>query len=306
MKKFLSNIFASLLCLTLAISPAGSAGILLLAKAAAVTYSGPGDVAGSTAKFWWGLRAYSAAKAGTKAIKLCDHLGANCTDVLTSVSTGALVAPTAIGADNCTSITTCVIDTFYDQAGVLCTSSVACDVQQTTNANRASFNWNSGTPFAVFDGASSVYSTPASLISAVTQTFTISVVTNVTTPPAGLQQLISALNGNGGDTIGFTNNFTQSFWMYAGNNLPVVATTANVWQSVQALFNDASSSFEINGSTTIVPSTPGTQQFDAGQIALGASAFNSTRFYGGNFREGGLWAGTPTDMTTNQRTFWGF
>src|SRR6266403_1562827 len=44
MKKFLSNIFASLLCLALASSPAGSAGILLLGKAAAFSCT-PGAAA---------------------------------------------------------------------------------------------------------------------------------------------------------------------------------------------------------------------------------------------------------------------
>jgi hypothetical protein len=265
-------------------------------------YQGPGDVAGSAAKFWWGLRAYSAATRGNNAIQLCDAAGANCTNVATDAATGALNAPTNIGGTDCTAVTTCRINTFYDQAGTSCTT--ACDLVQATDANRATFTWNSGAPYAVFDGATTKYAS-ASLASSVSQTYLISIVGYVSPAPGGLQQVISANNG-AGNTVGFTNNATQSLWMYASSALPTQATTLNAWLSLQYSFNGASSAFEQNGTSNTVSSSPGATAFATGAVALGSSIFNSTRWFGGRFREGGLWAGTPVDMTTNQRTFWGF
>ena len=69
------------------------------------------------AKIWWGLRAYSAAYRGGKAIRLCDHSFANCADVLTNATTGGLTGSLIRGSDDCSAINTCTISIVYDQSG---------------------------------------------------------------------------------------------------------------------------------------------------------------------------------------------
>ena len=61
-------------------------------------YVGPGDSGiqpGAAA--WIGLRAYSLAKAGTKAINLCDNAGANCSDESTNASGNLVVGTLGMG-----------------------------------------------------------------------------------------------------------------------------------------------------------------------------------------------------------------
>jgi hypothetical protein len=53
-------------------------------------YTGPGDIAPG-AKAWWGLRAYSAAKRGTRAVNVCNVSDVACVDFNTDATTGTLV-----------------------------------------------------------------------------------------------------------------------------------------------------------------------------------------------------------------------
>jgi hypothetical protein len=97
MRKFLTFLIAlSAIVLGVCSSTSAQAGCIIgggiICVSPAASYTGPGDVV-SGAKAWYGLRAYSAATAGTKAIRLCDHLGANCADISTSASTGKLNNP---------------------------------------------------------------------------------------------------------------------------------------------------------------------------------------------------------------------
>src|SRR5216684_5005777 len=103
------------------------AGWLPLAKSG-VAFVGSGDIVGGW-QVWYGLRAFSAAKRGTKAINVCNVSDVACADFLTDATTGALVV-TTVGGSDC-SVVVCIIKTLYDQSGALaCTG--ACDNTQAT------------------------------------------------------------------------------------------------------------------------------------------------------------------------------
>lgn len=98
------------------------------AHSAGGAYVGPGDVV-SGAKAWYGLRAYSSATRGTKAVNVCNSTGGVsgvCADMFTDATTGALV-PQVIGGITCPGTTDCTIAIWYDQtAGGNCGGS--CDL----------------------------------------------------------------------------------------------------------------------------------------------------------------------------------
>src|SRR5258706_14710917 len=141
-------------------------------------YQGPGNVVTTGWIFWFGLRAFSAATAGTKAANICNSGDANCADVNT-LANGNFDVATATGAPlNCGGAGgTCTIKTLYDKSGATnCTT--ACDFTQATIASRPTlvFNCiNTTLPCIRWGGSTGSMVTP-NLTSIFFQPYTVSVI----------------------------------------------------------------------------------------------------------------------------------
>lgn len=305
--------------------PAAQAGqmTLGLTGASGAAYSGPGDVVGSATAFY-GLRAYSSAKRGTRAINLCDNTGANCADISTDLATGRLNNPGTLGANTCSSTNTCLIKTWYDQTGGTACGGSACDLTQTTAANMPSLTWSciNGLPCAVF--AASQFNTGTGTLASWT-TGTYAAVSNRTGAFTSAGIIITL-----GTTGGQTNlNFRQAastMQMFQGTAAQTVANiTDSNFHVFQAVFNGASSNLMCGGTAGTSCSaagtnnaiSPGTAATGANSIicmgagvSTGACAVASTPLTG-QVTEVGIWEGTvfsgtqQTNMNANQYAFWG-
>ena len=202
-------------------------------------YTGPGDL--YSFGLWVGLKAYNVATAGTKAIELCDSAGANCADVNTDAVTGALNAPGTRGADNCNSVNTCTIRTMYDKAGG------ALDCVQATTANRPTLNMTGGPgggPAAVFVRASTQTLTCGAGFTG-TQPFTYVALAERT----GTTGSFNTVLGSGGPDLLF-NSSANGCGIYAGSVFVDTTHCADsTWHAMQGVFNNASSSFYIDGNS---------------------------------------------------------
>jgi hypothetical protein len=272
-------------------------------------YTGPGDVV-SGAYAWWGLRAYNAAKAGTKAANICNSGDANCADVNT-LSNGNFDVTTAQGSPlNCGGTGgTCTIKVLYDQSGnTNCAGSVACDLNVTAGGASArptlTFSCVVSLPCMTLSGASGhrVESTGAAATQ--NQPYTISIVAKRTgsfTTNGG----IFYMNGNGGDLE--TNASTNTWKQYAGSNATFTISDSSP-HALQAIFNGASSNVYIDGSST--GTSPGASSFgSSGNVILGDNGGGNS--INGWVGEVGVWgsglsAGNQSAMNSNQHTYWGF
>src|SRR6266478_5951120 len=110
-----------------------------------------------------------------------------------------------------------------------------------------------------------------------------------------LYNLIS--DGPQNTVIGFGTAVAQC---YAGNAFVTQTVTVGAYSSIQYFLNGVSSSTEVNGSTGTVGDA-GSSTFGSGTIQLGAQN-GGTRFFIGQFREGGIYNGAISDLTANQRS----
>jgi hypothetical protein len=284
---------ASLLLTGAGVNPAPSGG--------GGAYVGPGDLSISNVVAWHGLRAYSLATAGTKAINLCDNTGANCSDESTDAS-GNLVVGTH-GANNCATSDTCVVKTLYDQSGALACGS-GCDVTQATTANMFTLKHNcrAGTQFCLVGTSVTAYAAIAGLSSALSQTpsgITATVVGRRTAGTAFTDLIGDALGG--GVQIGFS-NVSGSALAFAGSVASVAGLTEGNMYALNVLLNGASSNLNVNGvSNTVSTGTSGVTNLCVASCANGGSI---------EFYEGGWWSGDRSSSFTalygNEHTYWGF
>lgn len=284
----------------------------------AATFTGPGDVV-SGAYAWWGLRAYSSAKAGTKAINLCDDTGANCVDILTNASTGKLNSPGTLGVNNCNTSGSCVIATFYDQSGSTNCSGVACDITQATNAARPTllFSCINSLPCAVFSGVANQKLESTSTVASLAATVSMSAVANRTGTFTTAGNILAvgaanAINLNFRQVASAVQMFAGTAGIFASN------ITDSNFHAFQAVFNGASSNLMCGGSAGTSCSnagtnnslSPGSIASDAsGKFAIGLNAASANSLTG-DITEVGMWNsvfnGTQqTNMNSNQVTFWG-
>lgn len=273
--------------------------------ASSASYVGPGDVVAMS--FWFGMRAYSAATEGTKAVNICSESGGvdvTCEDELTSTTTGKLVLGT-VGA-TCGGIT-CTVKTWYDQTGANYCSGAPCDLTQTVVANRATFNISCPTtsyPCAVFsNSAQDLYENAYSGFSAFNTHSLTAVAQNTFT---GAQDNLFAAHN---EQLGFTNSSANQCFLFYNN---VIAATANdnAWHAIQGVVDDSvtnGSELYIDGTATPGSSSGGSLQ---GPLLLGG--LSSSQFFGGYFEEIGfsdvtLFSGTQaSNLNSNQHAFYGF
>ena len=262
--------------------------------AAGASYTGPGDIA-SGALAWYGLRAYSSAARGQKAINVCNAGDATCVDMSTDASSGALTI-TTVGGTNC-SVSTCTIKKAYDQTGN------GYDATQSTIANRPTLSVSclSSLPCMAFSGSQYLQAT----IPAVSFPDTYSAVAK-RTGNFGAQNAIFASYPGG-----------PVFYFYSGSNLlalfagvagsMTVGAADNSWHAIQALVNGGSSSLDVDGTTS-----GGALSNNGGSTSLGVGAYpGGSNLLNGFMAEGGYWtsavsSGNQSSLNSNQHSYWGF
>jgi hypothetical protein len=309
LKSYILALHAALFAILLAVSPAGSGSMTLLGVgkvggAAPPAYTGPGDVVAS-AKFWYGLRAYSSATRGTAAVNVCNSTGGvdvGCGDLSTDPSTGALV-PATISGITCPGAN-CTIKTFHDQTtGNQCGGS--CDVTQATILNRPTLvaSCIGSLPCARFIAGNQPDMKSAGNF---TQIQPITVSSAFFLPTGGVGLLITDSTFNI-QPIAFTAGTTIR--VFAGT-IQDTAETYNTSHAVQAVLNGASSILNVDNVSppTINPGTIGFSSGGASPIDLGNGSLGAPLTV--DMFEVGVWAsafssGNQTSICHNQFAFWG-
>ena len=264
-----------------------------------LTYLGPGDVV-SGAVAWWGLRAYNVAYAtGSNPAADIVRASDSTTKTIDILSNGHFDVSTA--STFCAS-TTCTVAKLYDQTGN------GCHLVQSTIGDQ---------PALTFSGLGSL-----PVITWSTSSQTMRAASNC---PTGAHHLlilllrISNLKSTGVIMFGYaaggraTFSFSGSTYKlhyYAGSDQDASSTPSiNTWNAMQALFNDSSSSVTYNGTVATFGSSPGTNSM-SGPACI-SSGCNSGAELQALWAESGIWdvgfsSTQTTNMTSNQRTYWGF
>lgn len=278
--------------------------------AASAAYAGPGDVYGA-AIAWWGLRAFSAADKGNRLINICDPSNVTCADWSSSATTGKLIVGTnPLNGTDCTVSTSCQIATMYDRSGSTnCTGTTACDVKQSTAANRPTFNWNSGSPFLVCSGTQAL--TTFSAASIITQAVPHSV-SWVAMRTSGAALAAAFATGNRRVAVGYTAS-ANTLDMFAGGDAGYSGTD-NAYHASQNVFATVgtNSTFFIDGTgPTTVGTSSGTASITTGDFFNICNDDGNAVPLTGRIREGGYWAGAfssgnQATVNTQQHSVWGF
>jgi hypothetical protein len=259
-------------------------------------YIGPGDLTlTGTVVAWGGFRAYSAAKAGTKAVRLINETTTTQQDI-NSLASGAFDAATA--ATLC-GAAVCKVVTIYDQTGTNCSGGIACDVSEGTDASRPTYNASGGAggnPCAVFASTNTLIS--AALTSSIAQPYTLSTVSSRTGNLAafnGVAIIQSSLVGL------YYSNSNNNFALFGGTSFTANVTASdNTFHAIAGVINGASSIAGIDGSSTSGLST-GSAATGTNNISIG----DTSNPFAGTVCEFGIWnaawtTGNISTMSTNQ------
>ena len=293
---------AGLLCLAQSNAQVPLTGAGLGTPTVATAYAGPGDIAGITWLKWNGLRAFSLAKTGTKAIRLINETTTTQQDI-NSLTNGTLDVATA--ATLC-GVAVCKIVTFYDQSGALsCAGSTACDDTEATDANRAVFNLgpivgiNAALPSDTFNGTSTTYATAAAF--AKSQPFSWSCLAQ---SPNAAQQGVW-----GSSDLSFETTGTPGFWFIndvdGGTSIGTANAQALNFSSFVGVHNGASPASKLNSNQYIATGT--TSSALSGVFKLGSvfSQFLSGQIQECGFASGALTLSQQNAIIGNQQVFWG-
>lgn len=273
--------------------------MLLGVGASGQSFVGAGDI--DTGAFgWWGLRAYSGLKAGTKAANVCNASDVSCVDINTLANGKFDVVTAQASPLSCTS-GACTIKTLYDQTGSTNCSSSACDLTQATISLRPTLTFNClGTtlPCAAFTSTQSLKNTTGITS---TQPYTMSAVGERTSSFTSSECLLCAVGGT--PSLGFSTTANAVF-VVAGTGVSLTGNPDSAFHAIQGLLNGASSILYSDG---VSSGTVSAGTSTATTLCVGAC---TTRFLTGNFVEAGIWPGSLSanfsTMNSNQHTYWGF
>jgi hypothetical protein len=273
------------------------------AAAAAAAYTGPGDVQGSATSFW-GLRAYSQAKATAQvsAIDLVDQAGAN--PITIAVKTNGDLDIASISAwVSSFSVTTIRIPKLWDQVGTN-------HMTQATLANMPSLVLTGGfgtgpAVHMVFVSASAQHLS-VTLGAGISQPFTLSAVA-LSSDAATTGSVIGTSTSS--VDLGFADEATpRRLFAFSGSNGFSTATVAlGSPATLIGFYNGASSHNNYNGSSNAM--NPGANALGT-DLTLGRWPTNEE--FGGSIVEAGLWGSvswtttTSSNLSSNQRAYWGF
>jgi hypothetical protein len=283
--------------------PANAAGVLLLAKQASGGggYTGPGDIV-SGALAWHGLRCYSTSYTGNIA-DIWDAATGSTTETVLGCNAGGTIVVKSGSALATTCASGCNVKTLYDQSGGN-NCSGACDITEATNSSRPTFTQNciGSLPCLTFAAASLNALKSANSLSSQSQPYTISGVLERT---ASFTTQMSVYGDASCNQIFFTST-ANTVGMFAQSSVVSATATDSANHAGQFVFNGASSSIDVDGTTTS-SLNPGTSAIGGAQLWMGAGCGGTT----GNIYEAGLWSGAfssgqQTSMNTNQHSYWGF
>lgn len=279
---------------------------------AATTYAGPGDVV-SGAFAWWGLRCYNAAYTGIVVDILSQPIG---TGSRISCATGGVLVVDAsptdctwVAGNACSPIAatcsvSCFVNTLYDQSGANNCTGAPCNLAPTGNTIYLP-SCNAGLPCINIAAGSGAHLT-ATTTTAQSQPITSSSVW-MGTGASGLANLFNIETGASTGLLVQTNFTGASMRIFAGTASSNVTLANTTMYSNQNVFSGASSSVDLNGATTSGLNV-GAGTVVSGYLMNWGIAAGGV---GADFFEIGWWAkafsGTEqTNMTSNQRAYWGF
>jgi hypothetical protein len=262
--------------------------------ASAASYVGPGDIVAAGA--WWGLRAYSAAKAGTAAVRIIRASDSTQQDFNT-LANGSL--DTASIATFLTA-TTGKIVTLYDQTGG------GYDLTQGTDASRPAYTANAIGSLPCLTTSGGATSLEAATTLSWAQPYTFLVVVSPTDAPNNTFVMCADPNAFSGFVMQYGSG--GSWIISAGTNLTGGAATQGSFQVVQAVANSTSSSVKVDGGS-LTTGNAGTQSTTY-HVDLGDQAAN-TGNCNGRYLEAGIWhsavsSANQTSLNSNIHTYWGF
>lgn len=267
-------------------------------------YSGPGDVVSGFAVWISCARAYNAAyAAGTGNLcKVVDSATGltNCTITSTAAGFANLTATACPGSTTIATfcVSGCKVNIAYDQSGALfCSGSTACNWTQATLANMPTLLLSAlnGLPCIASAAGGGLMASPTFTQA---QPFTFSAVAERTGAFTTLAQIIGGVSS---DPSLLFRNLANSIAMYAGSVVGPSGTAADsAFHAVQAAFNGASSTMNIDGSSS--GTIPGTDGISTG-VGMGNGGFNLT----GTVCEAGMVAinassGQQTNLNANQHS----
>jgi hypothetical protein len=259
------------------------------------SYTGPGDIITSNVFGWWGLRCYDNAYSGNVA-DIWDGATGNTTETLLTCSSGGTINQT-VNSLATTCAVSCKVKTLYDQSGAGKCSG-ACNMSEATNSQRPALTLNclnSTLPCMTYCSTCQLYS---------------NVIGSTTSQPYSMSSVYKSSSGSGSTILqaGYAAEATDGntgAQLYAGISVNVTVT-GSVYHAFQALFNGASSSAYVDGSSTT--------GLNAGTNSLGYSAPIGTGQFSnsitGTFAEYGIWSVDESAnfaaLNTNQHSYWGF
>ncbi len=304
-----------LLCVAQAQVPMTGAGLGKPATGGGGAYSGPGDIVSSGWVLWWGLRAFSTAKATGHAalFRACTPADAACADILSNTDGTPNLAGSGLGCDNL--VTQCSITKVYDQSGASSCSG-ACDaVFSVLRANLVTGCIGSLPCLACKIGATSgVGGSPAILGSAVTQPYSISFAANRTSGTA-FGDVIASDNGN---TQFGSGNVANQILSFAGSLTQVGTFADNAFHAVQIVADNATpanSDIYVDG-TANTGNAPGANPNQNFPSMCAATSLANGGNIGGNsylgevleagINSGSFSSGNKSGLNSNQHSFWGF
>jgi hypothetical protein len=238
---------------------------------------------------WWGLRAYSTATAGTKAVRLIRSSDSTQQDINT-LANGNLNTSDAFFDGS-----TYKVVTLYDKTGN------ARDLTQATDANRPVFTLSglNGLPIVSTSTSTGMDSGAGSLPNQ-SQPYSMSMTAGIT---AGLLNTVKIFDNAGFlSSMGFDPGGHNLMYIAASTTLQATASDAH-FHAAQGLFNGVSSAIYIDGSNTT--GDAGTNQF-GDRFALnplfdqpGAAEWVEMGFMTGDQ------SGHFSALNTNQTNYWG-
>jgi hypothetical protein len=263
------------------------------------SYVGPGDVVSGWV-FWGGMRAFSGATAGTKALNICNPTP-TCQDINT-LANGQLDEATITSALGCNNSTTvCTVQTVYDKVGT-------ANITNATIANRPTLVRNCiNTTLSCMNFASASSQILSASSPIVGVPYSATAVANQTSN-AGFD---SAAFATSGSEISIDFHATNVVVIACGGATGGLTVADGSFHAIQETCNSGAGGgvLAVDGASNSATVTPSSTITGA---SLGFSVVPSGfRNFNGKVVEGGLLSialsgGQMTSLNSNQHTYWGF
>ncbi len=257
------------------------------------SYTGPGDVIGS-ATGWWGLRAYSAAMAGTKCIRIVKASDGSAAQDINTLSDGTLDVATINALGYSVKVTK-----IYDQSGA------GLDMVQATLGSMPNLLLNTfgSLPGCWYNDVEGNFMLTAASF---TQAQPLSVA-SVQMRTGGAPVFRRGIIGSGDNALLYAFDQTANNIDMNNGAADVVVACSDAIHAVQWIANGSSSIVNVD-TTASTGLNPGTGGPSATTMGFGDRA--GTRVTQGYIQELGVWSGAWNStqygaMSLNQRTYWG-